>query len=236
MTPEGRLFRTWKAGQSKIVGYLEDYACVIDAFLEVYQTTFDERWFSEALALTNVVLSRFRAEDGGFYDTADDAEILIARPRALQDNAMPAGSSIMAKNLARLAAYTGDADYDDAARRALGLLAPAMEQVPQAFGEALSALDLLFNGIDEVAVVGPPDSARTRDLLDVIQGAYRPGVITALAPDAEAANDSEIPLLHGRTQRDDLPTVYVCQQFACKIPVTSPDATAALLAHGPRPK
>jgi uncharacterized protein YyaL (SSP411 family) len=236
MTPEGRLFRTWKGGHSKIAGYLEDYACVIDAFLEVYQTTFDERWFSEALALTNVVLSRFRAEDGGFYDTADDAETLIARPRALQDNAMPAGSSIMAKNLARLAAYTGDADYDDAARRTLGLLAPAMEQVPQAFGEALSALDLLFNGIDEVAIIGEPEAARTHELLNVIQGAYRPGVITALAPDAEAASDSEIALLHGRTERDDLPTVYVCRQFACQIPVTSPDATAALLAHGPRPK
>ncbi|HYO87945.1 MAG TPA: thioredoxin domain-containing protein [Candidatus Limnocylindrales bacterium] len=235
MTPDGRLFRTWKDGCAKIPGYLEDYAFVIDAFLEVYQTTFDERWFSDALALTNVVLSRFRAEDGGFYDTADDAETLIARPRALQDNAIPAGSSVMAKNLVRLTAYTGDPDYDEAARRSLGLVTAAMEQAPQAFGEALSALELLLNGVDEVAVLGAADDPRTIALLDVIRSPYRPGVISALAPDAEAANDSDIPLLHDRTLREGVPTVYVCRQFTCQVPVTTPDATAALLAHGPRP-
>ncbi len=235
MTPEGRLYRTWKAGQGKIAGYLEDYAFVIDAFLEVYQTTFDERWFSDALALTNVVLSRFRAEDGGFYDTADDAETLIARPRALQDNAIPAGSSVMAKNLIRLTAYTGDADYDEAARQSLSLLTAALEQAPQAFGESLAALDLLLNGIDEVAVLGDSGDARTVALLEAIQSFYRPGVVTALAPDGGVADDLEIPLLHGRTLRDGAPTVYVCRQFACQIPVTTPDATAALLAHGPRP-
>ncbi len=229
MTPDGRLFRTWKAGSAKIPGYLEDYACVADAFLEVYQTTFDEAWFTLAQRLIESVLAHFQAEDGGFYDTADDAEALIARPRALQDNAIPAGSSLMAKNLARLAAYTGHAQYDEAARRTLSLLSAALEQVPQAFGEALSALDLLVNGIDEVAVLGGPSDPRVGALLEAIQTPYRPGVVTALAANAKAADSSAVPLLRGRGLVQGEPAVYVCRQFTCQMPVTTPDAVARLL-------
>ncbi len=228
-TPAGRLFRTYKDGRARIDGYLEDYAFVIDAMLEVYQTTFDEAWFTLARELTAAALAHFRAEDGGFYDTADDAEALIARPRALQDNAIPAGSSMMAKNLARLAAYTGEADYDEAARRTLAPLSAAMAQAPQAFGESLSALDLLVHGIDEVALVGDPADPRTAALLETVQRPYRPSVVTALARDAEAANASAAPLLHARVMRDGLPTVYVCRHFTCQMPVTTPEATADLL-------
>ncbi len=100
--PAGRLYRTHKNGVSKINGYLEDYAHVIDGLLELYQTTFETRWFVEAQRLADVVLEHFRADDGGFYDTSDDHEDLIARPRNLQDNATPSGNSMMAYNLIRL--------------------------------------------------------------------------------------------------------------------------------------
>ena len=235
LTPAGRIWRTWKAGEAKIPGYLEDYACVADAFLEVYQTTFDESWFRLALALTDTALAHFRAGDGGFFDTADDRETLIARPRALQDNAVPAGSTIMARNLAHLAAYTGSAPYDEAARQTLGLLTAALEQVPQAFGEALSTLDLLVNGIDEVAVIGGPSDPRVVKLLDAVQGPYRPGVITALAPNAQAATDSAVPLLHDRTLRNGEPVVYVCRQFVCQLPVTTPGEVTQLLGGPAEP-
>ncbi|MFN8378194.1 MAG: thioredoxin domain-containing protein [Anaerolineae bacterium] len=229
MTPSGRIWRTWKAGSVKILGYLEDYACVADAFLEVYQTTFDESWFRLALTLTDIALAHFRAGDGGFYDTSDESEVLIARPRALQDNAVPAGSSIMARNLARLTAFTGNFAYDEAARQTLSLLTAAMEQVPQAFGESLSALDLLVNGIDEVAVLGGASDPRVVKLLDVIQGPYRPGAMTALASDAQTAAASAIPLLHNRVLLKGEPTVYVCRQFMCQLPVTTPDDVERLL-------
>ena len=227
----GRLFRTWKTGQAKIAGYLEDYACMADALLEVYQTTFDEAWFTLARKLADTALSHFRAEDGGFYDTADDAEALIARPRQLQDNAIPAGSSVMAKVLAKLAAYTGFSEYDDAARRTLSPLVSAFEQAPQAFGESLTAFDLLVNGMDEIAVLGDPADDRTRALLDVVQGEYRPGAITALARTDRDASRSLVPLLNGRVLRNDEPTVYVCRQFTCQLPVTTPDDVAGQLVR-----
>jgi uncharacterized protein len=227
-TNDGRLLRTYKSGESKLNAYLEDYACLIDGLLELYQTTFDERWFVEARRLADLVLARFVADDGGFFDTSDDHESLIIRPRNMQDNATPSGNNLMARQLLRLAAYTGDSRYDEAARRTLGLLREAMRQFPQAFGEALSAADMLVSGVSEVAIVGLPTNEQTGELLKVVQQPYRPNVITALTVE-DIPGDSTIPLLSYRTQREGQPTVYVCRNFACKMPVTTPDEVRQLL-------
>jgi len=232
LMPDGQLKRTYKEGQAKIDAYLEDYAALTEALLEVYQTTFDERWFVQARALTDHVLVHFRAADGGFFDTSDEATGLIVRPRNVQDNAVPSGSGIMTKNLVRLAAYTGDARYDEAARTALALLTEAQRQYPQAFAESLNAADMLVQGVAEVAVVGDPDDAATRALLDVVQKPFRPNVITALARE-NVDDEHVIPLLSYRVQRGGAPTVYVCRNFACQMPVTSAEAVAALLT-GPQ--
>jgi uncharacterized protein YyaL (SSP411 family) len=229
ITEDGRVLRTYKYGATKQGnGYLEDYAHLIDAFLELYQTTFDERWFVEAQQLADVALARFRAEDGGFYDTSDDHEKLIARPRSLQDNATPSGSTMMAKGLIRLSAYTGDADYDEAARRTLGMLYAAMREYPQAFGEALSAVDMLVHGIDEIAIVGELSDSRTSALLETVQRPYRPNVVAAVAP-YDVRDEHIIALLSQRTQVNHQPTVYVCRHFACQMPVTTPAEVEKLL-------
>jgi uncharacterized protein YyaL (SSP411 family) len=228
---DGRLLRTHKSGVTnpRIKAILEDYGCLIDGLIELYQTTFDERWFIEARALTDVAIKHFAAQDGGFFDTADDHEALIARPRNMQDNAVPSGNAMMAKNLVRLAAYTADATYDEAARRTLALLTEAMRQYPQAFGESLSAVDMLVSGLAEIALIGAPDNAATKSLLDVVRKPYRPNIITALAS-ADVPAEATVPLLGYRTLRNDQPTVYVCRNFACANPVNTPAELEALLA------
>jgi hypothetical protein len=226
---DGQLLRTWKGGRAKIAAFLEDYGNLIDGLIELYQTTFDVRWFTEARRLADVVLARFAAEDGGFYDTADTHEKLIARPRSLQDNATPSGNAMMAKSLVRLAAYTGDGRYETAARGAFAPLAAAMRQYPQAFGESLSAVDLLVRGIDEIAIVGDPAEVATRELLAVAQVAYRPGAIVALAT-ANVSGEDTIPLLSYRTMKGGVPTVYVCRHFTCQMPVTTTEAMRGLLS------
>jgi uncharacterized protein len=225
---DGTLWRTHKNGQSKINGYLEDYAHFMDGLLELYQTTFAEQWFVAARELADYVLVHFAAADGGFYDTSDAHETLIVRPRNLQDSATPSGNAMLARQLLRLAAYTGDARYDEAAVGALRLLTEALRQYPQAFGEALSAVDMLVAGHNEVAIVGQADDARTAALLQVVREPYRPNVITALA-ESDVAGEMTIPLLNYRVQRGGVPTVYVCQNFACAMPVTTPDEVYRLL-------
>ncbi len=227
-TEDGRLLRTYKDGKAKLNGYLEDYANMIDALLELYQTTFEERWFVAARELADVVLHHFPADEGGFYDTSDDHEKLIVRPRALQDNAVPSGNSMMAKQLMRLGAYTGDVRYDEAARGMLRLLVEALKQYPQAFGESLNAVDMIVNGVAEVAVVGDPSVDNTLALLQVTTETYRPNVIIALAED-DVDGETTIPLLNYRVQRGGEPTVYVCENFTCQMPVTSADDMRSLL-------
>ena len=234
VTDDGRLLRTYKDGKSKLNGYLEDYANMIDALLELYQTTFDEKWFITARKLADHVLEHFPTIDGGFYDTSDDHEVLIVRPRNLQDNATPSGNSKMTKQLLRLSAYTGAGRYYDEAQKNLVMLANALEQYPQAFGEMLNALDTLVNGLSEVAIVGELDDSDTLDLLKVVREPFRPNVITALSPE-NVDGETTIPLLNYRTMRGDKPTVYVCRHFACKMPVTSADEVRQLLSESGSP-
>jgi uncharacterized protein YyaL (SSP411 family) len=228
MKEDGTLYRTHKGGVSKLNGYLEDYASVIDGLLELYQTTFDEKWFVAARKLADVVLERFPASDGGFYDTADNHETLIVRPRNVQDNATPSGNTLMAKQLLRLSAYTGEPRYDDAARGTLRLMAEPMRQFGQAFGEALNATDMVVNGIAEVAFVGDPSDEQTQTLLNVVRKPFRPNVITALSKE-NVDGEVEIPLLNYRVKRGGVPTVYVCHNFMCKMPVTTAAEVEALL-------
>jgi uncharacterized protein YyaL (SSP411 family) len=225
-----RLLRTARGSViSPLEGFLEDYACWIDGLLELYQTTFDRRWFAWARSLADHALSAFRADDGGFFDTSTAHEALIARPRTLQDNATPAGASMFARDLLRLEAYTGTGEYGEAAQAALALLTAALRQVPQAFGEALSALDALVKGISEVAVIGAADDQRTRALLEVLHTRFRPNVITALASADVEGEDALIPLLSYRLMRGGVPTVYVCRNFTCQMPVTTQEALEPLL-------
>src|SRR5690606_3557409 len=144
----------------------------------------------------------------------------VVRPRSVQDNAVPSGSGKMSQVLVKLAAYTGDVRYDEAARRSLRLLTNAVQQYPQAFGESAGAMALLVSGLREVAVVGDPNSAETQTLLREIVRPYRPNVILALANTA-VSGEHTIPLLSHRTMRDNQPTVYVCRQFVCQLPVTT---------------
>ena len=223
-----RLFRTHKDGISKLNGYLEDYANLVDAFLELYLSTFDERYFAAARGLADAALRHFRADDGGFYDTSGDHEALIVRPRNLQDNVTPSGNGMFAKQLLRLAAYTGDASYEAAAREVLRKLSDAMPQAPQAFAESLNAVDSLLQGYAEVALAGELDSPDMGEILRVIRQPYRPNCISAHT----AGEESAIPLLDGRQPLQGRATVYICRNFVCDLPVHSADETARLLEGG----
>lgn len=227
-TADGRLMRTYNRETAKIDAYLEDYADFISALLELYQTTFDQRYFTEARAFADYVLGHFRAADGGFFDTSDQHDKLIVRPRSLQDNAIPSGNTMFAHDLIRLAAYTGHSDYDEIARATLNPLANAMREFPQAFGEGLCGVDALVMGIDEVAIIGELNADETRALLEVIQKPYRTNVIVAQSSQ-DVDGDSVIPLLSNRSTQDGQPRAFVCRNLACRMPVTSPDALESLI-------
>ena len=222
-----RLRRSWKDGQARHAGTLEDHACLADGLLALHDATANERWFSAARALADTILAHFPDPAGGFFDTADDAERLVARPRSLEDNALPSGNAMAALVLQRLAALTGEGRYADAAEGAFGLVGTAPARYPTAFAQWLVALDWRAGPVDEIALVGAPDDPRLGRLLDVARAGYRPRQVIAVAPDPAS---SAVPLLQARFAIRGLPTAFVCRSFACRQPVTEPEALAALLA------
>ncbi|MFQ5859022.1 MAG: thioredoxin domain-containing protein, partial [Anaerolineae bacterium] len=229
---DGRLYRTWKAGEAKINGYLEDYAHLVVGLLELYQTTFEPRWYLAARELAEVMIEHFSAPDGGFFDTSDDHETLITRPRELQDNAVPSGNAMAALVLLRLVGLAVEPRYAEVARRSLIQVQPMLTQYPLGFGQWLIALDYALAHPREIAIVGDPEAADTRALLDVCNVGYRPHQILALgAPDAET---SAVPLLQNRNQIEGRATAYVCVDFACRSPVTDPKTLRALLEEHSR--
>jgi uncharacterized protein YyaL (SSP411 family) len=223
---DGRLLRSWKDGRAQHAGVLEDHAHLADGLLALYEATFDERWFLAARDLVEVVLARFADPDGSFHDTADDAEPLIARPRGLQDNALPSGGAMATHVLLRLAALTGDGRYRDAAERALAPMAPLLARHPTAFAMWLRAQQLASGPITEIAIVGDPAGTATRALLRAAFDdlAFRRVVAASPAPEASA-----IPLLHDRIAIGGAATAYACKGFACRLPVTSAEALAEQL-------
>ncbi len=230
MNSNGRLLRSYRDGQAKLKGYLEDYANLALALLELYQTTHNARWFSAARKLADQMIDLFWDEqDGGFFSTGKDHEQLIGRPKELMDNATPSGNSAAAELLLRLAAYTGEDDYRSRAETILRPLVPAMAEHPSALSQMLIALDFLIGPTYEVAIIGDPTAPDTRALLDTLNQQFRPNLVLAVARPDDSAAISAVPLLQERPQRDGAATAYVCQNFACKEPVTAPDALAAQL-------
>ncbi|HEU0013199.1 MAG TPA: thioredoxin domain-containing protein [Longimicrobium sp.] len=227
---DGRLQRTYKDGRAKIPAFLEDHAFLVDALIALYQATWDARWLREARTLADAMLERFWEEDeGAFYDTANDAEQLVIRPRDLFDNATPSGNSAAVFALLRLAELLGEERYSRVAVRVLESLADAANRYPQAFGHLLCALDFHLAVPREVAFVGTPGDADTDALLRVPARAYLPNTTFALRRPDDAAAEEPIPLLRGRTARDGRPTAYVCERMACRQPVTEPAELAAQL-------
>jgi hypothetical protein len=223
----GRLRRSWKDGRASGPGVLEDYAALAVGLLALYEASFDERWFAAARSLLEVVLGHFADPDGGFYDTADDHERLVARPKDVQDNATPSGNALATLGLLRVAAYTGDSRYRIAAERAISRVTPFAVRYPTAFAMWLQAVDLAWADVVEIAIVGEPEGPAWRALLAVAH-AYDPHRVVAAAPPGVT---TRIPLLEDRPAQGGQPTAYVCRQFACRAPVTDPEALAEQLAE-----
>jgi uncharacterized protein len=216
---DGRLLRVSRDGVAgQHPGVLEDYGCVAAGFLSLAQATADARWLELATGLLDAALVHFGDGVGGFYDTADDAEQLLTRPRDAADNASPSGTSALIHALVTAHALTGEGRYRDAAEAALATVAPLMAQAPRFAGWSLVAAVAMAEGPEEIAVVGP--AGPERDAL-AEAARRRPGAVVIVADGPSEA----IPLLAGRTPVDGRPAAYVCRGFVCERPVTD----AALL-------
>jgi len=213
-TPDGRLHRTWRDGVAKGTGYLEDYADVAYGLMELHVASGDPQWLLEAHRLATLAVDLFADDDaGGFFQSPRDGERLVARKKELDDHPTPSGNAMLAYVLLRLARIWGDDELEERGVSVLRLVRDGVTRVPSAFGWLLVALDQYVAPRREVAIVGPPVAPVARAAL----AAAAPTDVIAFGP------ADGIPLLAGRTEVDGRAAVYLCERFACRLPITEPE-------------
>ena len=224
-----RLLRTYREPRAALNGYLEDYAFLVDGLITLHEATFDQDWLREAVALGYGMVDLFWDEgEGLWYDTGRDHEALIVRPRDVSDNATPSGASMATDVLLRLAVITGDSELRRRAAESLRSVRELMSRVPAGAGHWLGALDLYLSSPREIALIGEPAAEATRVLAAEVYREYIPNRVFVGTDDAETP-PSGIPLLAGRGRIDGAPTAYVCRNYVCGLPVTTPSDLARQL-------
>jgi uncharacterized protein YyaL (SSP411 family)/aryl-alcohol dehydrogenase-like predicted oxidoreductase len=226
--PDGRLLRTWRAGHAHLEAYLEDYAYLADALVDLYEAGAPETYLREAERLAALLRADFAAEDGGFYSTASGHETLLLRNREGHDGATPSPNAVAARLLARLSFHLGDDALGEEALRALRAYGRAIARTPRAFATSLSVLDLLMEGPIELAFVGASDDPGLDALRREVAARYLPNRIVA-HHDPGAGSPSTLPLLAGKGLPGGRAALYVCRDFTCRRPVTDPADVAAVL-------
>jgi uncharacterized protein YyaL (SSP411 family) len=224
---DGRLLRSWQDGRANHLAYAEDYAALLEALVTLAEVD-DVSWLADAGWVADELLRLFHDDEGGgFFTTGVDAESLIVRPKEYQDNATPAENSLASNGLLRLAALTGVGRYEVPAEEVLRLLGSVLAEHASAFAYLLGALERLVTPPLEVAVIGDGKDDGADALRREVHGRLLPAAVTVSA--APRAGADVTPLLADRTLVDAKATAYVCEHFACRRPVTSPEDLRAEL-------
>jgi uncharacterized protein YyaL (SSP411 family) len=221
---DGRLRRSWMPGAAGVNAFLEDVALLGDGLLAVYEATGEASHYERAVGFAGEIETRFRDPEGGYFDTAADAEPLLIRPRGLEDNPLPAGRSMAAQLFLRLSGLTGEERWRESAREIVRPLVPAIARAPLALGSLACVLDQLVAPSREVAIAGAADDAATRWLLREVWVRRDPYRVLAWGA------GGSVPLLAGRSLINGRPAAYVCEGFVCRVPTTDPGELAAQLA------
>lgn len=226
-TKGGKLLRTHRKGKSKFYAYFEDYAYTSRAFLDLYEASLNTKWLDEARGLVDEMIAQFwDKKSDSFFSTGHLHRNLIVRVKADHDQAVPSPSGVAVMTLLRLSILLDEKDYFRLAMKALETNVPLMKRSPKAYLSLLACVDFVLYPPKEIAIIGRRDAEDTKALLRALNRNFIPNrIIALLDPDQPDANIliKKIPLLEGRKLLGERATAYVCEDYVCKSPVTSPE-------------
>jgi len=226
---DDRLLRTYRDGKSHLIGYLSDYAFLIDGLLNLYEATFDRHWLDEAIALNETLIKYYYDdENGAFFYTASDAEKLIVRTKNPRDGAIPSGNSVEAMNLMRLAILLDSKELKEKAQSIFKAFNPMIAESPSSFERLLCAADFYYDQVREIAIIGKNDSPETAKLVDAVYDRYLPNKVVVQS-NSVGEQEDRWPLLKGKKILNGKATCYVCINYMCKLPVTDAEELAKQL-------
>ncbi len=230
MFNNGGLLHSYRKGKAALKAYLNDYAFVISALLDIYSLTFEIDWLKWAIEMAGQVNKKFAATDGGYYFTEADQKYLIARSKNPFDNALPSGNSVMIRNLVRLAEMTGEENYRQQAWTALKTFGSQLQQHPQAYSEMLIGLDYVLGPSQQIVIAGSRDNKTVKKMNELLQSQFLPRTVVLLN-DETPETQKLLPMVEGKTALHDETQVFVCENFTCKQPVSTVEELQKILAQ-----
>jgi uncharacterized protein YyaL (SSP411 family) len=224
---DGRLLHTWRKGEAKFAGFLDDYTYLACGLIALYEATGESRYLEQAIADMETVLTRFAEEgEGGFYYTADDQEQLLVRNKEFADNAVPSGNALAALALVKLAKLTGDERYLSAAEQTMQASVELMKRYPSGTAQMLQAVDLYLGPTYEIVFAGD-EKTESHEAVADLQRRFLPNKVLAyVGKDSPTALGD---LIKGKAMLGDVPTLYICEGFTCQAPAQGSEEIAHAL-------
>ena len=228
------LFRNYREGRSRIEGFADDYAFVIQGLVDLYETSFDIEWLKFAVELQTTQDRLFLdAENGGYFSTTGKESSVPLRMKDDNDSAEPAASSVAAINLLRLAQFRDDKQLEERAKKTIGAFNATLSHFASAMPQMLVALDLSSSKSRQIVIAGKIDNGETKALFREVHRHFLPSKILLLADGVEGQKylGEKNEAIRAMTMVDGKPAAYVCENFTCKAPVTDPKALGELLSR-----
>ncbi len=222
--PDGRLLHRYRDGEAAIPGYIEDYAFFIHGLIDLYEASFDPDYLGQAKQLCAEMIRLFWDEkSGGFYLTGADAEMLILRPKEIYDGAIPSGNSIAALDLIRMGRLTMEKEFEEKAESLMNAFANQVSQNPSSYSQLLIAFDFAVGPSKEIVISGQAQSEETAEVSRLLYQTFFPNKVVAFRPSDDAGAEkiiSLVPFLARQKSVDGKTTLYACESYACKVPLT----------------
>ena len=231
-TSDGRLLRRYRNGEAAYPGYLDDYAFMVWGLIELYEATFEVTYLEAAIALNREMIDIFwDKKGGGLYFTGKGNEALITKSKEIYDGALPSGNSVAALNFLRLARMTGRIDLEKKAEQLTATFSREVTAQPIGYTQLLSALEFMLGPAQEIVIAGNLSLDSTRDMVRVVHAGFLPNKVLLLhqnGPDGKRL-EALSPFTKEMRPINQKSTVYVCEQYACKAPVTDAGKLERLL-------
>lgn len=223
MRPDGRLLARYRDGEAAHLAYLDDYAFLLMALIEVYEATFKDIYLEQAVQLADAIKELFEdEEEGGFYFYGNDGEKLITRPKEIYDGAIPSGNSVAALALQKLADLTDSRSFHTTAKRLFSYFAGEVKRYPAAYTYFMMAADYYLAGHTRIVLVGDIDAPDSQAMLQAISRHFLPATVIRLYDKNSQAHN-------GYRAIDNKTTAYICKEFTCQSPVTTVEELCEIL-------
>ncbi len=232
-TEDKTLFRRYREGEAHFQGQLDDYAFFVQGLIDLYGASFDSHWLELAVELTTRQIALFTDDNqGAFFDSPENAEDILVRMKNDYDGAEPAGNSIAAMNLLRLARITENKEWFNKAEAILSFFADGLQALPFARPAMAAAYDLYRQKPRQIIIAGDPDAVDTKQLVNLVNTFYLPTTMILLADNGPGQRylEQNMPFMKDMSAIDNKATAYVCENFTCKKPVNSAQELASLIA------